>query len=199
MSNAVLTSMKGLKWDVKMRPLFRTNIESAVSGKETRFAYMAYPLWQIDLAYEVLREATAYQELQYLVGHFNKHYGAFDTWLWTNPLDYTVTDYQFGTRNGTSTQFQLLSEIGGFAQPVQSVNVLTNVKSNGTPITDPADYTINSTGLITLAVPGTAGHVLTWTGTFYYRVRFVDDMLDFNNFMKNLWDLRKMSLQSVKL
>src|SRR3990172_4148416 len=158
---------------------------------------MAYQLWQLDLAYEVLREASAYQELQYLVGHFNKHYGAFDTWLWTNPLDYTVTDYQFGTRDGTSTQFQLLSEIGGFAQPVQSVNVLTNVKSNGTPITDPADYTINSTGLITLAVPGTAGHALTWTGTFYYRVRFVDDMLDFNNFMKNLWDLRKMSLQSV--
>jgi len=34
----------------------------------------------------------------------------------------------------------------------------------------------------------TAGTVLTWSGVFYYRVKFAKDMADFAYFMKNHWE-----------
>jgi uncharacterized protein (TIGR02217 family) len=203
MSNAVLPTLRGLKWDIKRRPIFNTIVQSAVSGRETRVALMSAPLWQWDIAFDVLRSAAAYQDFQKLLGFFLSRQGRFDTFLYTDPDDSAVTDQQFGIRDGVATQFQLTRAFGAggftFVEPVQNVNVLTNIKSNGSAIANPADYTISSAGLVTLAVPGTAGHALTWTGSYYWRVRPVDDSIEFNNFMANLWELQKFSLVSVKL
>lgn len=199
MSNVVLTALPGLTWDVKMRPSFATNVQTALSGKEIRLAFMQYPLWQYELTYNVLREVVSLAELQYLVGFFLQRQGKLDNWLFDNPRDRSVADYQFALCDGVTTQFQLTRTYGGFVEPVQSVNVITNLKSNGSTITNPADYTISTTGLVTLTAAGTNGHALTWTGTYYTRVRFTEDMLEFNNFMYQLWELRKMAFQSVKL
>ena len=198
MSGVVFPVFRGLQWDVRKIPAFNTGINKAVSGRESRIQYMLYPLYTFKLSYSVLRAAAAYQELQQMMGLFQQMRGAFDSFLYTDPDDKTATDQQFGIRAAGVTEFQLVRTFGAgtftFAEPVQNVNVLTNVKSNGVTLTSPTEYTINNTGLVTLAVPGTAGHVLTWTGTYYYRVRFKEDMAEFNQFMKNLWDFRKCEL-----
>jgi uncharacterized protein (TIGR02217 family) len=191
--------MPGLRWDVKKVPIWRTKVQSTVSGKETRAAMMSYPLWQFSLSYEVLRARATLLELQTLMGFFNLRNGSFDSFLYTDPDDKSVTDENFGTGNGSQTVFQLLRAYGGFLEPIQNVNVLTNIKKNGVAQTNPADYTISSTGVVTFTSAPANGLPLTWTGTFYFRVRFLQDMAEFNQFMKNLWDLQKLEFQSVKL
>jgi len=58
---------------------------------------------------------------------------------------------------------------------------------------------LDQLGLITLnSAPG-ANVAVAWNGTYYYRCRFTDDSLDFNNAMRGLWDLQKLGFTgSVK-
>jgi hypothetical protein len=90
-------------------------------------------------------------------------------------------------------QFQLTRTITdgalSFVEPVQNVKTLTNIKRAGTTLANPADYTISSTGLVTLVSPGTNGQALTWTGEYYNRVRFMMDESQFKKFMNQLWSL----------
>jgi hypothetical protein len=44
-----------------------------------------------------------------------------------------------------------------------------------------------------------AGINLLWTGSFFYRVRFDDDSLDFSEFMNEFWEVRKVKLKQIKL
>lgn len=121
MSNAVFPSILGVAWDAKKTPVFATKIQSAVSGKELRLAYMATPLWQYTLNYEVLR-SDARADLQTLLGFFLARQGSFDSFLYTDPNDSAVAAQLFGVGDGTTTAFQLLKSYGGYNEPVQSVN-----------------------------------------------------------------------------
>lgn len=40
--------------------------------------------------------------------------------------------------------------------------------------------------------------VVTWTGGYYWRCRFMDDQITASKFMKNLWDMRALEFVSVK-
>lgn len=199
MSNAVFPSFPGLKWDVAKIPIWRTLIQTAANGKELRAPLMSFPLWRFTLSYEVLRAASAYAELQSLMGFFNLRNGAYDSFLYTDPDDNSVTDQLIGTGNGTATQYQIVRTYGNFIEPIQNINAITNVKVNGVVKSSPADYTVNSLGVITFTVAPPNGQPVTWTGTFYFRVRFLQDMAEFSQFMKHLWELKKLEFQSVKL
>ena len=43
------------------------------------------------------------------------------------------------------------------------------------------------------------GQKVTWSGGFYFRVRFLQDSADFENFIGHLWAAKKIEMQSVKL
>jgi hypothetical protein len=61
-----------------------------------------------------------------------------------------------------------------------------------------SDYTISATGLVTfVAAPG-AALAITWTGSYYWRVRFDLDQAEFNNFLSQLWEAKKIVFVSVK-
>jgi uncharacterized protein (TIGR02217 family) len=192
MSQVVFPSLPGLEWNANARPEFSTRVKRAVSGRELRAAFMQYPLWNFGLSYAVLRANVAWAELQTLCGFFLARQGMFDSFLYAWDQDYTVTDAQFGIGDGTTTQFQLTRSFGGFVEPVQNVNVLTNIKKAGVTQASPANYSVNSTGLVTFTTAPAAAASLTWTGTYYYRVRFLQDVADFNAFMKDLFELKKL-------
>lgn len=194
MSNAVLPVTAGFSIEAEKIPNWSTRRARAVSGSERRAQLRVYPVYDIRLTVNVLRDAPGLDELKTLLGFFNQRAGSFDSFRYTDPEDYTVIDHQFGVRATGQTQFQLVRSIGGFAEPVNNVNVLTNIKSNGVTLTSPTDYTISSTGLVTLASAGTAGHVLTWTGTYYWRVIFDEDRLGFRRLFNTLHDLRNLPL-----
>lgn len=76
---------------------------------------------------------------------------------------------------------------------LESGSTRTNYIATGAAAVSRTDYTLSASGLVTFAnTPATAA-ILTWTGNFYYRVRFSADSADFNEFMYQLWDLKKLS------
>lgn len=191
MSNAVFPSnLPGLSWGVRKQPEFSTKVQKSVNGRELRAAFYSYPIYTFSLSYEVLREVGS--ELQTLMGFFLNRQGQFDSFLYTDPSDNAITDQNFGSGNGVKTQFQLSRSYGGFTEPVQNVNVLTNIKVNGTVV---SNYSVSSTGLVTFAAAPTG--TLTWSGTFYYRCRFTMDVGDFEQFMYRLWQLKKCEFRGA--
>jgi uncharacterized protein (TIGR02217 family) len=186
--------MAGLKWDSVKAPEFSTKVMRAVSGKELRAAYMSYPLYTFKLSYEVLRDDVANNELKTLAGFFLARQGQYDSFLFTDPSDHAVTAQSFGTGDGTTTAFQLVRAYGGFSEPVQNVNGTPSIYVNGTLKTVTTHYTISGTGLVTFTAGNipTSGQALTWTGSYYFRVRFTADMAEFSQFLQNLWELKQL-------
>lgn len=197
MSNAIFPTLPGLTFPVKKRPNFATDVQRSVSGREVASAFMAYPIWDWELAYEILRETAS--EFQSLVGFFLARQGRFDSFLFSDPSDNAALLQGFGTGNGATQAFQLVRSLGGFTEPIYDVNGAPSIYINGTLKAAGADYTVSATGLVTFSTAPTAGQALTWSGAYYWRVRFADDMLDFDNFMARLWSAGKVAFSTARL
>ena len=189
MSNAVFPSLPGLDFsNIARIPSWKTKVQQSVSGREVRGAFMSSPLYKFTLSFEFLR-SNGYAEFQTLVGFFNGRQGSFDSFLYFDPVDNSVTAQSFGIGNGTQTAYQLLRSFGGNQEVVCNVNAITGVYLNGVLTTA---YSVSSTGLVTFAAAPVAGVAITWTGSYYYRCRFLQDEAEFANFMKYFWDLKKI-------
>jgi hypothetical protein len=87
---------------------------------------------------------------------------------------------------------------GGFFEPIVAPNVVHAIYLNGL-IQDPATYNIDPrAGLITFSTPPGAGLMISADFSYYFRCRFVDDHYDFENFMYQLWQLKKLTFISVR-
>ncbi len=198
MSNNVFPSLSSLSWSVVKMPRWSTKIQTAASGKELRSSFFSYPIYDLILTYEVLRAKASLQELQTLMGFFNARQGAFDSFLWSDPTDNAVSGQLFGTGDGVKTVFSLCRTYGTNIEPVMNVAGTLGISGtapiiylNGTPT---IAYSINSTGDVTFSAAPGVGVSITWTGSYYYRCRFVKDSLEFENFMYQLWSLKKCEL-----
>lgn len=193
MSNNVFPTLLGLEPKVSRIPMFRTRVQQGVSGDEVRTAYQAFPLWKFKLKFEFLRDDAPNNELNKILALFMVARGQFDNFLFTDTDRSAVVDERFGTGDGVTTQFQLTRSSSdgalSFVEPVQNVNVLTNIKKAGVAQTSPTNYSISATGLVTFTAAPAAAAALTWTGTYYNRVRFMMDEANFERFMFQLWQL----------
>lgn len=204
MSNLVLPTLPGMTFPVEKSPMWKTKIQPEMSGQETRIGFWSFPRWRWMLPFEFLRNdpANAHDELWPLLGFFNEHYGAFDSWRFNDPDDNTVTVQAFGTGDGTTTQFQLVRTRGGFVEPVTEINTIKIFKNgveqkNLAPPTPPV-WILSSTGVVTFTTAPAAGAALTWTGTFYWRCRFLDDQITASKFVTLIWEMKKLEFLSVK-
>lgn len=191
MSNAIFPTLPGLAWPVMKQPGFSTSIKQSVSGKEYRAAFMQYPLWTFELSYEYLRNGIAGNDLNTLTGFFLARQGSYDSFLFSEPSDHAVVDGPIGVGDGVTTRFQLVRQLGTFVEPVQNVNILTNIKANGVVVSG-GGYAVSNTGVVTFATPPAINALLTWSGSFYFRVRFVQDTSQFSQFMADLWENKKV-------
>lgn len=198
MSDAVFPSLPGLKWNIKRASLWKTLKQESVSGKEMSVALMTYPNRRYSLAYEVLR-AGAEAELQTLEGFFNLRQGSHDTFLYSDPDDSAVTDQSFGTGDGSTTVFYLARTRGGFTEPVQALNGAPTIKVAGVTKATPADYSISATGVVTFTSAPANGAALTWTGSYYWRCKFLQDAAEFDQFLQDLWQLQRIEFRTVKI
>ena len=203
MSQTVFPSLPGMTYDRVRRPLFNTNVSRSASGREVRTAYQLYPLWEFEVTFDLLRSQSSYSEYQQLLGFVLMMLGQYDSFLYTDPTDNAVTAQQFGTGDGTTTTFQLTRSIGYgsylFVEPVDNVNAITSITetvsgTNTTIVqgTGAGKYTLGSTGIITFGTAPISGTVLQWTGSFYYRCRMEQDNPEFNEFMYNLQEMKKL-------
>jgi uncharacterized protein (TIGR02217 family) len=197
MSDAIYPTLPGITWSFIRTPIWKTQIQTTQSGRELRAAQMSYPLYKYTLTYDVLRSDPAFVELQTLIAFFNARSGSFDSFLFTDPDDSTATAQVFGIGDGSTKAFQLIKSFGGYTEPVIAVHAVTQVTINGSAT---AAYTVNNdTGILTFTTAPAASASLAWSGSFYYRCRFMADTYDFEKFMQNLWLMQKLDFQTCKL
>jgi uncharacterized protein (TIGR02217 family) len=202
-SDHLLPHLPGLAWSVKKRPKFNTAIASHLSGREVRVSNYAYPIWQWELKYEFLR-ADAHSELQQLMGFFLARSGAYDTFLYRDPSENNqILGLILAIGDGATTKFTLTKSYGGFTEPCGYVDTSTLVISfqapgATVPVVLSTGWSFVSPNQIVFDTPPPVGTVVRASFNWYYRVRFADDSQDYDNFMFDLWQLQKLSIQSVK-
>ncbi|MBF0098361.1 MAG: DUF2460 domain-containing protein [Magnetococcales bacterium] len=195
---AIFPSLPGMSWELKKTPEFRTSIQTAVSGREQRGAFRAYPVWRFTLLFDWLRAGNLPHDYEELQGFFLMHRGSFTSFLFLDPTDSLCVDMPFGKGNDIQAQFQLTRSFGfntsfTFAEPVENLKSVTAIKLDGQLLSAPGDYTVSGTGLVSFTVPPTSKSIITWSGIFYYRCRFAEDTADFARTLPNLWELRELA------
>ncbi|HJS32690.1 MAG TPA: DUF2460 domain-containing protein [Alphaproteobacteria bacterium] len=197
MSNDVFPELPGLAWSVVRRPTFSTIVQRAASGREVRAALQSFPIWEWQLAYDVLRDDAA-GDLRTLMGFFLRRQGAFDSFLFRDPSDHEVTDQPIGVGGNGATTFQLVRTLGGFVEPIFDLGAPPNIKVSGVPRLPDVDFTVTNDARIVFATPPAAGAAITATFAYLFRVRFKEDIAEFNNFAFRLWELEQLELVGVK-
>ncbi|HFC8533037.1 TPA: DUF2460 domain-containing protein [Neisseria lactamica] len=199
MGNAIFPTFPGLKWGRKKTAVWSTGTQKSASGREFRTAYYTYPQWRFSLSFEVLRTKASVNELEQLAGFFNARKGSFESFLYEDPTDNAVTDQAIGNTVQGVTRYQLVRSMGGFIEPVLAVKERPAVKVGGVALTYGRDYTVTDKGVLVFNAPQPPGRLITWTGGFYFRVRFTSDTIDFENVLGSLWTAKKIEFTSVKL
>ncbi len=198
MSNAIFPTLVGLGWSVKRVPMWKTRVQEAISGKETRIADWSFPRWKWELAYDFLRGDAGHAEFQSLAGFFNQRQGVFDSFLYQDADDNGATAQLLSSGDGATRSFQLVRSLGGFIEPIIAPNAVNNIYLAGVA-QSPSAYTVDgTTGIVTFVTAPAAAVAVTADFTFYFRCRFVDDSMDFEKFMNQLWRAKKLALISLK-
>jgi len=195
MSNAVFPALPGLKWDIKKTPEFSTCVQTSASGKENVTAYWSYPRWQFELSYELLRD-TGVSELKTLMGFFLQRQGRFDSFLFNDTSDNSITGQQIGVGDGSATRFQLVRTLGGFVEPMKAINGTPTIYLAG--IAQASGWSVDSSGIVTFSTAPGTGVSITADFTYYFRCRFLQDTSEFSQFMYQLWENKKVQFKSIK-
>jgi len=198
-----LPSLPGLAWSRHKKPGFSTRVASHVSGREVRVALMSYPLYEFEAVYDGLTSsASAFaglgaSSLQSLMGFFLRLQGQFGTFLYADPDDGAVTGQAFATGDGATTAFTMMRSLGGFLEPVGWVTGIANVYLNGMAQAGSA-YALTTPNTLTFSAAPHAGVTVSADFSYAFNCRFLDDQMDFEEFMSNLWRLDSMKFRSVK-
>lgn len=193
MSNDVYPSLPGLRMVVGRTVLAPpVMVRTTPSRREYRARDAVLTRYRYKIAYEFLRTRAAFPEMQALAGFFNKQGGAFRSFLFTDPIDNTVTDQVFGTGDGVRTSWPLARSFGGFVEAVDHANSITLIKINTLTT---AAYTLAG-NLITFTAAPAPGAVIFWSGSYYRRVRFEKDDLDLERVIGDIWEGKSFNLLS---
>ena len=198
-----LPTLPGLAWSRRKKPAFNTRIASHVSGREARVALMNYPLYEFEATYDGLTSSASgfaglgASSLQSLMGFFLQLQGQFGTFLYTDPDDSTVTGQGIGIGDGTTTAFTFARALGGFAEPVGWVTAVSHVYLNGT-LQSGGSFSLATPNTLSFTTPPGAGVVLSADFSFAFQCRFLDDQMEFEEFMSMLFEFRTLRLMTVR-
>ena len=200
MSTAVFPSLPGLQFPVSRTEQWNNTKQESVSGKRGAIANWTYPRHKWTLQYEFLRSGTE-AEWQSIISFFNLRKGMFDTFLFEDPNDKSVTGQQIGTGNGTALTFQLIRALASFTEPIFAPHVVSKVYVDG--VDKAGHWTVSNwgtdtPGVITFDASPANGKAVTADFTYYFPVRFDDDILDIANFMQGLFSVDGISFSSEK-
>ena len=136
MSQLAYPSLPGLAYGVRRSAIPpKTRVFTTPSDREYRARDATIPRYEYELAYEFLRSASAYQDLQTLVGFYNQMGAEFDTFLFLDPDDCTANNEALGTAIAGQTAFPLYRAFGGFSEPVDETGGLyVQPFINGVPV-----------------------------------------------------------------
>lgn len=209
----VLPSLIGIGWPVTVTPRWNNQLQKTVTGRVVAATYQQYPLYRFKVQYNYLSAA----DYNILLGFFNTQGGNLTPfWFDAGPGNDSVTAQVIGTGDGTTKTFQLLRSYGGYVEPVAasfagaglltadgswtadtSITVDATSPSayvNGTAVA--ATFNSPTAGQVTLAAAPAAGAVVSWTGNYYFQVRFSQGSQDIDEFMAQLYSTKQIELET---
>jgi uncharacterized protein (TIGR02217 family) len=201
MSNAVFPALAGLGWTVKRSPVWKTRLQESISGKEVRIADWSFPRWQWQLSFDFLRGDPVNAEFQALAGFFNQRQGMFDSFLYQDADDNSVTAQPVGVGDGSTASFQMIRSFGNFVELIlapipSSASIFVNgILSNSANV---FPWGSTTAGLLSFGSAPATGAAITATFSYYFPCRFVEDSMDFEKFMNQLWQGKKVGFISLK-
>jgi len=201
-SNLVYPTLPGLTWSVTKSPIWKTRVQTTVRGRELRIRDQIYPRWKFQQVYSFLsgtvRCTPGFTEIQIMMNFFQSVQGSWDNWLFDDPTDDFAANQPLGIGNGSQTTFQLTrSFAGGFAEPIIAPFSWV-IRKDG--VVQGSGFSVNTgTGIVTFSSPPASGVVITADIHYYFRCRFTTDTLDFEEFAKAWWELKKIEFESILL
>ncbi len=192
---------EGFNYPSKTPMFLKTIVHSPQSGAgEIRSSTQLYPIWEIsyDLNWARGAENIPSSLYNYLLGFFLQAGGQLSDFLYLDVNDNTANKQFIGIGDGATANFQLQRAINIGFDIVQNLNGAPTIYLNDV-VVPTTQYSVTQTGIIVFAAAPAAGSVLTWSGNFYYRVRFASDEMTFEQFVQQIWRSKNIRLRSVIL
>lgn len=192
---------------VKWRPTWKTTVGMATSGREVRASNQTYPLHEFELQFGVLRDQTqnrvpyaplsTYTDFMYLCQFWLMMYGKFGLFHFDAPWDDSRDGQVIGTGDGVTANFTLYRTFGiADPEPVGAAKTISAVYLNGTPRA-PGTYSASGNVLTFNSPVPALGVVVSADFSFYYLCHFVEDKQDFDEFFKNIWQVKSLKFRST--
>lgn len=199
MTQLLFPTLSGISFPVVKTPQWLSSkTVFSQTGIASSTVSQQYPTFLFDLPLEFIQDKKSNSdELHTLMAFYNSVRGSTDDFMFNDISNNSCVLQNIGTGNGVTTTFQLSSNYGGFVAPIYAFNNATlSVYLNGTST---VAYTVSNYGLVTFTTPPANGTVITASFTFYHRVKFLDNSIPFENFLSNIWEVKSIKLQSVKV
>lgn len=202
MSDYVFPTFQGWSYEKTITPVWNTQIYEHENGLETRIQKWKYPRYTIKIEYNFLTDDTIETtnldkgEIEKLEGFFNMVGGTADDFLFFDDTENSVENQSFGVGNGQDTEFQLLRAHPYWVEPVLGIVEIPEIYIDGELCTE---VSVDAYGTVTFDEPPAADTTLTWTGNYYFRVRFTDDELELSRTWQGLWEGISIEMKTVKL
>lgn len=201
MTNYIFPTFQGWSYNKEKKPIWKTNVYEATSGKEVRIQKWSYPRYEITLKYNFLTDNAIQSvsldkgELEKLQGFFNSVGGNCDDFLFYDEVEHSCTNQPFGLGDGSTRFFQLKRSLQNWVEPVRGITTKPKIFIGGT---ETNAFSWDNYGNITLTSAPPNDAVLTWTGDYYFRVRFTNEELELTRTFEGLWEGIEINLITVK-
>ena len=117
------------------------------------------------------------------MGFFLQLQGQFGTFLYTDPNDNGVTGQVFAIGDGTTTAFTMERSLGGFLEPVGWMTTVANVYLNG--VAQSGGLWADDPEYVDFHDCAGIGVTISADFSYAFNCRFLDDQMDFEEFMAN--------------
>lgn len=201
MTNNVFPAFQGWSYNKEKVPIWKTNIYEATSGKENRIQKWSFPRYRINLNYNFMTDNSIQSvsldkgELEKLQGFFNSVGGNCDDFLFYDEVENYCENQTFGVGDGTTKHFQLKRSLPNWVEPINGILEAPVIKVNGTTVNN---YSWDNHGNIVFSSAPANNAVITWTGHYYFRVRFENEELELSRTFEGLWEGITINLITVK-
>lgn len=206
----ILPNLNG--FSVHKKPIFASGVNEFIVGRELTVAQQAFPLWEFDLTFEILRTTTNNQvqdvyfadyftEYESILVVFLQALGQSGRFLYDDPSDDSRTGQFIAMGDGHTTTFRVVRDWGTgdltLTEPVGEVNIFEGFQFyvDGTP----TSVTLDAEGeSIVFSVAPANGTTITGDFFFFYKCRFLEDNVSFEEIMYDRWSNKSLKFRSVK-
>lgn len=187
----VLPTIASLKWPPVITPVWNTQLQKTVTGRVVAATYQQYALYTFKIQYDYLSQT----DFDTILGFFNGQGGNLTPFLFNAGAgNNSVTTQGIGTGDGSTKTFTLLRSKGGYVEPVAASFGSPIAYDNG--VSAAATFNSPGNGQVTYTTAPAAGHSLTWSGSYYFQVRFSKGQAEIEEFMSQLYSMKQIELET---